>query len=90
LIRLSGGGKAGRRFRFRLEMPRGDAVDLGVYSATGRLVRWIRRGFLPEGIHDLEWDGRSGRSVPATPGVYFLRLQSAAGYVANRKLVLCR
>ena len=78
--------------QFRLEVPRPSVfsrsagitfglphqaeVSLGVYDATGALVRQLRHGSMAAGEYRLTWDGRdaTGRAVPA--GAYFCRLEA--------------
>ena len=49
-------------------------VSLKIYDATGRVVKTIVNGKMPEGYHQIEWDNKdeSGKAVPA--GVYVLRV----------------
>jgi hypothetical protein len=60
-------------------LPVSGAVRLAVHDASGRLVRVLAHGELAAGQHQLSWDGRDGRGRAAAGGVYFLRLDSAAG-----------
>ncbi|MBP2680804.1 MAG: hypothetical protein H6Q78_667, partial [Candidatus Krumholzibacteriota bacterium] len=64
-------------------------VVLGIYDASGRLVRELKNDDMPEGLHELVWDGRdaSGRSVAT--GVYFVRL-SAGSRESTRKIVMLK
>lgn len=51
-------------------------VNLAVFDIQGRLLEVLCNTQLPEGIHQLHWDGKvpGGRSV--RPGIYFLRLET--------------
>ncbi len=75
--------------RIRFSLPREAWATLSVYDLRGRLVARLDQGVLPAGEHVARWDGRGdgGRLLPA--GVYFTRLETAAG-VDERKLVLLR
>ncbi len=66
-----------------------DDAELLVYDARGTLVRTLRQGFLQEGSHSVDWDGRDDAGAQAASGVYFARLRSRGGE-AVRKLVLVR
>ncbi|MBK9303521.1 MAG: T9SS type A sorting domain-containing protein [bacterium] len=70
-------------------LPRAGTATLRVFDLAGRLVRTLVAGDRPAGPGAAAWDGRDegGRDAPA--GVYFCRLESAAGSV-TRKLVLVR
>jgi probable HAF family extracellular repeat protein len=60
---------------------------LGVYDASGRLVRTVQDGELAAGTHRLAWDGRDADGQAVRAGVYFMRLESA-GESAGGKLVV--
>jgi hypothetical protein len=70
-----------------MDVPVAGSAHLDIYDVRGRLVVQLFDGFLPEGRREIEWNGRDagGRSVPS--GVYFARLETAAGR-AVQKLVL--
>jgi hypothetical protein len=72
--------------RFSLAAPVG--VRLDVHDVAGRLVRRLVDGSsLAPGLHASVWDGRDerGRAVPA--GIYFVRLETADGFRATRKVL---
>lgn len=73
--------------RFRLSATAASApVRLSLVDASGRLVRTLAEGRLPEGPHAVVWDGRDEAGRSAASGVYFARLASRDG-LDNRKLV---
>ena len=57
--------------RLMLSLRRPAPAEVCVYSASGRLVRNLYHGVLPEGRHTLVWDGRDESARVATPGIYF-------------------
>lgn len=57
-------------------LARGEGVDLGVFDASGRLVRRLVRGKLAAGKHLFEWNGRATDGREAAIGIYFVRLHS--------------
>jgi beta propeller repeat protein len=65
------------------------AVNVGVYTVSGRLVRTIEAGAMIPGYYRFEWDGRdeSGRSVG--PGIYFIHT-GMGGQSLSRKVILLR
>jgi len=70
----------------RFGLPRGQEVDLAVYSASGRRVRELTTGLRQAGLHTVVWDGTDDAGKAVGRGVYCLRLVSE-DRVANRKLV---
>jgi len=72
------------------EITRAGMVDLSVYDISGRLVRKLFSGELPEGRYCQVWNGldRLGNSVGS--GVYFYKLQIQGGSYASRKMLLIR
>lgn len=75
--------------RFSLLLPRAAAVRLNVFDARGRRVQTLLDEWLPDGAHEIVWDGRdvAGQSVPA--GLYFYRLDTG-GRSVSRKVVISR
>ncbi|MEW6752303.1 MAG: VIT domain-containing protein [Candidatus Latescibacterota bacterium] len=61
---------------------------LTVYDLTGQGVRTLARGLLAPGEHQVSWDGRDERGVPAASGVYLYRLQVGGQQVTRRLLLL--
>jgi len=64
----------------------GPAV-LRVADLGGRLVRALRAGPLPAGVHRLKWDGRDGSGVRVRSGLYLVSLDSP-GVSRSLKLLL--
>jgi len=54
-------------------------VRLNIYSVDGGLVcRLVDRGE-EAGLHSTDWNGCDGRGSPVSPGLYFCRIETAAG-----------
>jgi len=72
-----------------LALPSAGRVELGVYDASGRLVRTLLQGTLDAGYYPQAWDGRdeSGRMLPT--GLYLYKL-NAAGQRLSQKVMLLR
>jgi hypothetical protein len=64
-------------------------ASLVVYDVRGRRVRVLRHGFTPAGRHFEIWNGVDSTGRLATPGVYFVLLESGA-FRSTRKLVRLR
>jgi hypothetical protein len=75
--------------RLSFDLPRGAAVTLDLFDASGRRVRALVAASLPAGRHDALWDGTDGSGRRAPAGLYFARL-AVAGRVLERRLVLMR
>ena len=65
----------------------GGGHRLVVYDVTGRRVRTILEADLAPGTYRRSWDGRDGRGVVVSSGVYFVRL-TGPGFNATRKILL--
>ncbi|MFC1573059.1 FlgD immunoglobulin-like domain containing protein [Candidatus Eisenbacteria bacterium] len=63
-------------------------AEVGLFDATGRLVRWLVRGSYPAGIHSATWDGLDERGEPAPTGIYLLRAASGGHREAMRVVVI--
>jgi hypothetical protein len=63
-------------------------VNLRVFDASGRAVRTLAQGRLPQGSHSFTWNGTDdlGRRVAA--GIYFYRLEAPDGSLSTRATLL--
>lgn len=64
------------------------ALHLGVYDGSGRLVRSLASGRHQAGTHSLTWDGSDDGGQALPRGVYFIRLDSKAGFERTKIIVL--
>jgi hypothetical protein len=64
-------------------------VRLGIYDASGRLVRTLVDGSVPGGWHSASWSGADVSDRDVASGVYFLRLD-AEGSIETRRVVVLR
>jgi len=64
-------------------------VTAAVFDAKGRLVKTLKNGFLPAGLHRLRWNGDTDAGAPAASGVYFVRV-TAGGRSTSVKIALVR
>lgn len=65
--------------RIDFSLDQATVVRLSIFDARGRLVRVLESGSKGAGTHSAEWDGRDGRGLASPSGLYFARLQNAAG-----------
>ncbi len=61
------------------DLPRSGRVSLRVYDVSGRLVRTLADQTMEAGYHAMDWDGRDDGGASLQAGLYFCRLESAAG-----------
>jgi hypothetical protein len=67
----------------------GATVTLSIFDVSGRRVRTLQDGFLPNGEHEISWNGLDEGGRRASAGIYFYRLESAE-FRETRKMVLVR
>ncbi len=67
-----------------LNLARAGAVELGIYGASGRLVRRVHSGELTAGRHVFTWDGLAERGAPAVAGIYFVRAEGLGATSTER------
>ncbi len=70
--------------RITLAIREPTVVELIIFDVRGRRVAALHRGRLPVGSHALRWGGRDAQGRPVAPGIYFLRLETGAGIVAQK------
>ena len=63
-------------------------VELDVYNAKGQLVRTLAAQDFAAGQHSLVWNGTDAAGQDVTSGVYYYRIQTAAGQQSQRMLLL--
>ncbi len=68
----------------------GAAVDVGVYSVAGRLVKTLANGPQGAGIVTVTWDGTDNGGVRMAPGVYFLRSRIGSESNVTRVIYISR
>ena len=61
---------------FQLSLTEPAAVDLDLYTVTGRHVRTLAHEWLPPGLHRFEWFGLDGRGRRVASGVYYYSLSA--------------
>jgi hypothetical protein len=67
----------------------GGKVTIELFDVTGRLVKTLVDAPMPEGLHQVAWDGFDGRGRDVSGGLYFYRL-TTAGETFARKLVVLK
>jgi hypothetical protein len=74
----------------RFAVPNGPARDYSilVYDVAGRLVRTLRSGQIPAGVHNVVWDGRNDNGVPVGSGVYLYRVSVGQEKVTGKMVMV--
>jgi hypothetical protein len=70
-------------------LPAACLVTLTIYDTAGRRVRTLVEGRQAAGRKIVQWDGRNGKGMRVSGGVYFYRLE-AAGRSQLKKMVYIR
>lgn len=55
-------------------LPKGGAVELGVYAVDGRRIRTLVDGGREAGRHEVVWDGADERGIRVASGTYYVYL----------------
>ena len=79
---------SGPEVRVGFEMPEPGRARVEVYDVAGHRVRVLFEGERPQGPSELDWNGRDDAGRKVGPGVYFLRLDSAASRASRRVILL--
>ena len=74
---------------FELSLRRDSDVNLEVFDAAGRRVRWIQVGHRKAGSWSIRFDGRDDRARALPSGVYFYRMH-AGNETVTKKMVIAR
>ena len=74
----------------RFSLPFAGRVRIDVFGLLGERIRELEDQAEPAGAHAVFWDGRDREGRPAAPGLYFVRLEYAAGVRAARVVLLAR
>jgi hypothetical protein len=72
----------------RYTLPERSRVRLAVYDVRGSLVRVLAVGVKGAGVHEARWAGETDGGRDASSGVYFIRLETAAGRMTRRALLI--
>lgn len=72
-------------------MPDRQNVELLIFNSLGQLVRTLSDGVSHAAAdnHIYQWDGRTNEGLPASTGVYYVRLNAGPMH-ATRKLSLIK
>ncbi len=71
------------------ELPQAGRARLDVFDLAGRRVRNLQDGWISQGRHTVQWDGRDTHGNGVASGQYFYRL-SVGTRTETRKMQLVR
>jgi len=63
-------------------------VQLGIYDASGRMVKSLVNGSLESGTHSIEWDGKADSGTQVSSGVYYTQVQVQKGQLTQVRSVI--
>lgn len=66
------------RIELRFAVPSAGRARLAMYDVSGRLVRVLRDGEVPAGLHSATWDGRDAGGSRTASGAYFAVLRAGS------------
>ena len=72
---------------WQLALPARTAVRVAIYDVSGRLVRTLLAGEVAPGGTEVAWDGRDGRGMRVSGGLYFLRGRAGAAQFRQKVVV---
>jgi YVTN family beta-propeller protein len=78
-VRLVGQSPARAPASIAWTLPEAGRVRLAIFDVEGRRVATLVNGESPAGEFEVRWQGRSDGGAEARAGVYFARLETAAG-----------
>jgi hypothetical protein len=74
----------------RYDLAASSSVRLVIYDASGALVKVLCDAHRQPGRYEEVWDGRNENGRFVSTGIYFSRLETAAGFGQSRKMLLIR
>lgn len=87
-IRIAGPGQPAQTV-FGFVLNTAGIISLKIYNILGQKIYTLAENkHFAAGTHQLRWNGLTTAGIPAAPGVYFYRLQSAKQAAARRMVIL--
>ena len=68
-------------------IPERGHVSLKIFNLFGQEVKTLINGFIFEGVHQVNWEGRNSRGEKVTGGVYFYKLE-CTNFAYVRKMII--
>jgi hypothetical protein len=87
-LSIVGRAQPGTALAIQVTLPAAMDARVTLYDVSGRRLRTLREGPLPEGVTQLAWDRRDDGGRDVAPGVYFVRLVTPRGNRTARAAIL--
>ena len=71
-------------------LPEPCLVSVKIYNMQGEMIRLLTDGHKADGCFSIVWDGRDEQGNPADPGVYLYKIETSAGQMVGRRMVLIK
>lgn len=71
------------------EMKNSSPTEINIYNVKGQLINTLWHDNLPQGRHNLAWNGTDEQGQPVANGIYFARIATANNFIIH-KLMLIR
>ncbi|MDD3642025.1 MAG: hypothetical protein PHQ19_00955 [Candidatus Krumholzibacteria bacterium] len=88
LLDVRGPVPSGSRVEIRFSLPRSLDARIVVFDVAGRKIKSLVSAILEEGSHSIDWDGTSGSGGAVASGVDFVRLETSAGSMSRRVVIM--
>jgi len=75
--------------RISINLPVANMVSVNIFNTAGQVVYTLSGDVYPQGIQEINWDGKSNTGKDILPGYYFIKV-SAGSLTSVDKLVLMR
>lgn len=63
-------------------------VNLSIFDMKGAAIATLVNEVRPEGLHEVNWDGKDSKGNLVASGVYFFRLEAGKQVLAKKMLLL--
>jgi hypothetical protein len=75
--------------QIQFSIPRSSHVRMDVFNILGRRVQTLVDQWLPAGVHEVTFDGRSDSGGELATGIYFYRMETG-DFIETRKMLLIK
>jgi hypothetical protein len=72
----------------RFDLPQAAAVSLTIFDVSGRMVKVLAHGWMPQGQHEVRWSGDATTGGKVSSGVYYYVLRTPLGVETRRMIML--
>ena len=79
----------GERMTVSVKSDTREAINIKIYSKSGKLVRTLVDKEVPMGIHEFYWDGTNDSGATLASGIYFIVIE-APGFELREKAVVLK